>query len=91
MLRFILGLIGLGFAGVLLISFFVGVSSYVSSPPERSAEEEFHLHPKHLELASNGAFGHFDRKQVSGLLFEIGAINVWNRLNAAIRQPAGSF
>jgi AhpD family alkylhydroperoxidase len=34
---------------------------------------------------------HFDRKQLSGLLFEIGAINVWNRLNAAIRQPAGSF
>ena len=64
MLRFILGLIGLGFAGVLLISFFVGVSTYVSSPPERSAEEEFHLHPKHLELASNGPMGHFDRKQV---------------------------
>lgn len=33
---------------------------------------------------------HFDRRQLSGLLFEIGAINVWNRLNAAIRQPAGS-
>ena len=64
MLRFILGLIGLGFAGVLLISFFVGVSSYVSSPPERSAEEEFHLHPKHLALASDGAFGKFDRKQL---------------------------
>ena len=34
---------------------------------------------------------HFDRRQISGLLFEIGAINVWNRLNAAIRQPAGSY
>lgn len=34
---------------------------------------------------------HFDRRQISGILFEIGAINVWNRLNAAIRQPAGSF
>lgn len=33
---------------------------------------------------------HFDRKQISGLLFEIGAINVWNRINAAIRQPAGA-
>ena len=32
----------------------------------------------------------FDRREISGLLFEIGAINVWNRINAAIRQPAGA-
>ncbi|WRH18981.1 carboxymuconolactone decarboxylase family protein [Microbacterium sp. JZ37] len=31
----------------------------------------------------------FDARQISALLFEIGAINVWNRINAAIRQPAG--
>lgn len=31
----------------------------------------------------------FDNRQISALLFEIGAINVWNRINAAIRQPAG--
>jgi AhpD family alkylhydroperoxidase len=31
----------------------------------------------------------FDKRQISALLFEIGAINVWNRINAAIRQPAG--
>ena len=31
----------------------------------------------------------FDRRQIAALLFEIGAINVWNRINAAVRQPAG--
>lgn len=31
----------------------------------------------------------FDNQQISALLFEIGAINIWNRINAAIRQPAG--
>ena len=31
----------------------------------------------------------FDARQIAALLFEIGAINVWNRINAAIRQPAG--
>jgi len=64
MLRFILGLVGLGFAGVLLISFFVGMSNYVTSPPEPTAEEEFHLHPKHLRLASDGPLGKFDNKQL---------------------------
>lgn len=64
MLRLILGLIGLAFAGVLMISFFVGLSNYVSSPPDRTAEEEFHRHPKHLRLASDGPLGQFDQKQL---------------------------
>lgn len=33
---------------------------------------------------------HFDRRQLSALILEIGMINVWNRINVAIRQPAGS-
>jgi ubiquinol-cytochrome c reductase cytochrome c1 subunit len=57
-------LVGLAFAGVLLLSFFVGVSTYISSPPEPTAEEEFHLEHKHLALASDGPFGHFDQKQL---------------------------
>jgi ubiquinol-cytochrome c reductase cytochrome c1 subunit len=64
MLRFILGLVGLAFAGVLLISFFVGMSTYISSPPAKTAEEEFHRHPRHLALASDGPLGRFDRKQL---------------------------
>src|SRR4029079_14208253 len=55
---------GLAFAGVLLISLFVGISTYFSSPPEPTAEEEFHLEHKNLALASDGPFGHFDQKQL---------------------------
>ena len=64
MLRFILGLVGAVFSVVLLISFFSNVSTYLTSPPEHTAEEEFHLHPKHLTLASDGPMGKFDRKQL---------------------------
>lgn len=31
---------------------------------------------------------HYDERALSALLVEIGSINVWNRLNAATRQPA---
>jgi alkylhydroperoxidase family enzyme len=31
----------------------------------------------------------FDRRQLSALILAISAINVWNRINVAIRQPAG--
>ena len=64
MLRFILGLIGAAFGAVLLISFFSNVSTYVSSPPAKTAEEEFHKHPKHLSLASDGPLGKFDKQQL---------------------------
>jgi len=30
-----------------------------------------------------------DKRQLSGLILAIGAINVWNRIDVAIRQPAG--
>ena len=64
MLRFILGFVGAVFAVVLLISFFSNVSTYLTSPPAVTAEEEFHLHPKHLALKSDGPFGKFDKKQL---------------------------
>ena len=34
---------------------------------------------------------HYDESQLSGLLLEIGGINVWNRLNAATRQLAEAY
>lgn len=34
---------------------------------------------------------HYDEKKLSALLLAIATINVWNRLNAATRQVAGSF
>jgi AhpD family alkylhydroperoxidase len=36
------------------------------------------------------AAAHYDEKELSSLLVSIAAINIWNRLNAATRQPAGS-
>ena len=35
------------------------------------------------------AAAHYDDKQLAGLVLAIANINVWNRLNAATRQPAG--
>ncbi|HEU5286638.1 MAG TPA: cytochrome c1 [Sphingomicrobium sp.] len=64
LLRFIMGSIGVGFALVLLVSLVTDLSGYFGSPPEKSAEEEFHKHPKHLALASDGPFGKFDRQQL---------------------------
>jgi ubiquinol-cytochrome c reductase cytochrome c1 subunit len=64
MIRIIGFLVGLGFVGVVLISFFVNVADFVSNPPEATAEHEFHEHPKALHLASNGPFGQFDEQQL---------------------------
>lgn len=35
------------------------------------------------------AADHYDEAELASLLVSIAAINVWNRLNAATRQPAG--
>lgn len=64
MVRVIGFLVGLGFAGVLLISLITGISTYVSNPPAPLASEEFHLPPKHLHLSSDGPFGKFDNQQL---------------------------
>jgi ubiquinol-cytochrome c reductase cytochrome c1 subunit len=64
MVRIIGFFVGLAFAGVLIISLFVGVSGYFSNPPAPMAEEEFHLAPKSVHFASDGPFGHFDLQQV---------------------------
>ena len=64
MVRFFGFLIGLGFAGVLLISLISTISTSLSSPTEPSAEEEFHLYPKEVHFASDGPFGRFDKAQL---------------------------
>jgi ubiquinol-cytochrome c reductase cytochrome c1 subunit len=64
MVRVIAFFVGIGFAGVLLISLITGISETIASPAEPTAEEEFHRHPKHLALASDGPFGRFDRQQL---------------------------
>ncbi|MEO5773371.1 MAG: cytochrome c1 [Sphingomicrobium sp.] len=64
MVRIIAFFVGLGFAGVLLLSFFFNMSDFLRHPPEATAESEFHLEHKHLALASDGPFGKFDRQQL---------------------------
>ncbi|MEO6225107.1 MAG: cytochrome c1 [Sphingomicrobium sp.] len=63
-MRFILGLIGAVFAGVLLISLISGVMETFSNPPQPIASEEFHVEHRHLALSSDGAFGKFDKRQL---------------------------
>jgi len=64
MVRLIGILVGLFFSGWLLVTFGVGLASYISEPPQPTVEHEFHKHPKELHLASDGPFGHFDIEQV---------------------------
>jgi len=64
MIRWIARIIGIGFVGVLLIALFGTVSDYISTPPEPTAEHEFHREARELDLESNGPFGKFDRAQL---------------------------
>jgi ubiquinol-cytochrome c reductase cytochrome c1 subunit len=64
MVRIIGFFVGLGFAGVLLISLVVNLVAYFQSPPEATAEHHFHQEAKELKLASDGPFGKFDRQQL---------------------------
>lgn len=64
MVRVIGFMVGLVFAGILLISLITGVATYIHSPPAPLAAEEFHKQPKPLHLASDGPFGKFDRRQL---------------------------
>lgn len=34
---------------------------------------------------------HYDEQALAALVIEIAAINVWNRFNVSVRQPAGAF
>ena len=62
--RVIAFVVGLVFAGVLLISLISNAATYFSSPPEALASEEFHREHKELRLASDGPLGKFDKQQL---------------------------
>lgn len=64
MVRVIGFLVGLVFAGILLISLITGVATNLSNPPAPLPSEEFHLAPKALHLQSDGPFGTFDNRQL---------------------------
>jgi len=71
MVRWIAALVGLAFAGVLAIALVITVWGVASdSTPKiwtgapKSAETEFHKHPRDAGLSSAGLFGKFDKQQL---------------------------
>ena len=64
MVRIIGFLVGLVFAGVLLISLIANAATYFQSPPAPLASDVWHKEPKELRLASDGPFGKFDNRQL---------------------------
>jgi ubiquinol-cytochrome c reductase cytochrome c1 subunit len=64
MIRWIARFVGLGFVVAVLLALISDLSTYFKSPPETTAEEEYHKHPKPLALASDGPLGKFDRQQL---------------------------
>src|SRR3954468_1254000 len=64
MVRVIAFVVGLVFAGVLLISMISNAAGYFSNPPAPLASDVFHREPKELALSSDGPFGKFDKEQL---------------------------
>jgi ubiquinol-cytochrome c reductase cytochrome c1 subunit len=64
MARILSILVGLFFTVALAWSFGKGAYQQITEPPAATAEHEFHLHPKEVSFASDGAFGKFDRQQL---------------------------
>jgi ubiquinol-cytochrome c reductase cytochrome c1 subunit len=64
MVRFLGALVGLFFAGMLLLSFLWGAVAYVSAPPAETVEHAFHEHPKKVAWSFNGPLGSYDRAQL---------------------------
>ena len=65
MVRIISIAVGAFFAAAVLFAFGLGAYSFVTEPPAQTVEKAFHLHPKEdFHLASDGAFGPFDRQQL---------------------------
>ncbi|KRC81449.1 cytochrome c1 [Sphingomonas sp. Root241] len=71
-LRSVKFLVGGAFIFVLALALFGTVSGWITDPPQPTAEEEFHHHPKELALKSDGPFGKFDNQQLQRgfLVFE---------------------
>lgn len=70
MVRFLGGLVGLFFAGMLVLSFIWGAVSAVPVLSEHGAfvpptvEHDFHEHPKQVSWSFNGPFGSYDKAQL---------------------------
>jgi ubiquinol-cytochrome c reductase cytochrome c1 subunit len=63
MIRIFSILVGLFFTGALAWSLLWGSINLAQEGLPHTVEAKFHEHPKHLALASDGAFGKFDKQQ----------------------------
>lgn len=64
MIRILSLLAGIGFTAALAWSFLWGAVGFANDGLPKSAEREFHKHPKALHLASDGPLGKFDKQQL---------------------------
>jgi ubiquinol-cytochrome c reductase cytochrome c1 subunit len=64
MIRILSILVGLFFTAALAWSFLWGAINFAQEGKPATAERAFHKHPKELHLASDGAFGKFDKQQL---------------------------
>ena len=64
MVRLISFLVGLFFAGWLLVSFVMGAYVYVTEPVKPTVESQFHKAPKHVAFSHDGVFGKWDKAQL---------------------------
>lgn len=64
MIRLFSILVGVFFAGWLLVSFGFGAYAYVTEPHVPTVESRFHKTPKHVQFSHDGAFGKWDKAQL---------------------------
>jgi ubiquinol-cytochrome c reductase cytochrome c1 subunit len=64
MVRILAILVGAFFSLMMVYSAVRTSIGMVTEPATATAEEEFHLHPKHVKFSSDGPFGKFDRPQL---------------------------
>ena len=64
MVRILGALVGLFFAGMLVLSFINGGIAFVSAPPSETVEHAFHKHPEKVSWSFNGPLGHYDKAQL---------------------------
>jgi len=65
MIRLVGSLVGLGFTGVVAVAFVTGAYTVATEGlGEPTPESEFHLQPRDVHFASDGAFGNWDRQQL---------------------------
>ncbi|MBB3034485.1 cytochrome c1 [Alteriqipengyuania lutimaris] len=64
MIRILAALAGLVFAGVALISFVAGATTFLTEEKVESAEHEFHKHPRDFDFQFEGVAGTWDTAQL---------------------------